>query len=185
MMPYTPKQQYPIPRSPRYQTLNAWRGAACLMAVIYHATLITYTIHTETTSHLASQLVTITHAFNAGLPMFFMISGYCISAAADAAHRNEHSVRSYFTRQFHRIFPPLWAAMGVGVILFLALDYLLFPVSCRVSPGRNFARGGIQAGSGVGTSPSRKRGGITSLATNAGTSPGRPGHFAMRNSLMP
>jgi peptidoglycan/LPS O-acetylase OafA/YrhL len=97
------------------------------MAVIYHATLITCTTRTETTSHLASQLVTITHAFNAGVPMFFVISGYCISAATDAARRREHSVRSYFTRRFCRIFLPLCASMGVGVILFLALDYLLFP----------------------------------------------------------
>jgi peptidoglycan/LPS O-acetylase OafA/YrhL len=59
--------------------------------------------------------------------MFFVISEYCIAAAADSARQRERSVRSYFTRRFHRIFPPLWIAMGAGIALFLSLDYFLFP----------------------------------------------------------
>jgi len=126
-MPHPVNGDYPAPRSPRYQTLDAWRGVACLMVVIYHATIITCATRPETGTGVAYDLVTFTHQLSAGVPMFFVISGYCISAAADSARRREHSVRTYFWRRFRRIYPPLWAIIAAGIVLFLTLDYVLFP----------------------------------------------------------
>jgi peptidoglycan/LPS O-acetylase OafA/YrhL len=97
------------------------------MVVVYHATIITHDTRTEPTSGLASWLITHAHRLNMGVPMFFVISGYCISAAADAARRRDRRVRTYFWRRFRRIFPPLWAMIGLGVVLFLVLDYGLWP----------------------------------------------------------
>ena len=54
----------------------------------------------------------------AGVPIFFVISGYCISATADSARRKGLPARTYFWRRFRRIFPPYWiflmAAVTVG-----------------------------------------------------------------------
>src|SRR5262249_34134627 len=72
------------PRCPRYQSLDAWRGVACLMVVVYHATIITHDTRPQSSSGLAHNIITQAHLLNAGVPMFFVISGYCISAAADS-----------------------------------------------------------------------------------------------------
>jgi peptidoglycan/LPS O-acetylase OafA/YrhL len=126
-MPDCPQGKVHGPRCPRYQTLDAWRGLACLLVVFYHSTLICHDTRPDAGSGLGSYLISFAHVCNAGVPMFFVISGYCISAAADSARRRQHSVRSYFWRRFRRIFPPLWIMIAAGVALFLVLDYLLCP----------------------------------------------------------
>jgi peptidoglycan/LPS O-acetylase OafA/YrhL len=45
-----------------------------------------------------------------GVPLFFVISGYCISSTCDSMRRKRHSARTYFWRRYRRIFPPFWAA---------------------------------------------------------------------------
>ncbi len=62
-----------------------------------------------------------------GVPLFFVISGYCISAAADRARRHDHPVRTYFIRRFRRIYPPLWAVIAASILFFVAVDYVAWP----------------------------------------------------------
>ena len=61
------------------------------------------------------------------MPLFFVISGYCISAAADRARRHDHPVRTYFVRRFRRIYPPLWAVIAASILFFVAVDYVVWP----------------------------------------------------------
>jgi len=62
-----------------------------------------------------------THIFygygNLGVPMFFVISGYCILIALD--HSKTSS--AFIIRRFFRIFPPYWFSLlfTLGIILFL------------------------------------------------------------------
>ena len=56
-----------------------------------------------------------------------MISGYCISAAADRARRHDHPVRTYFLRRFRRIYPPLWVVIAASILFFLVVDYVVWP----------------------------------------------------------
>ena len=49
--------------------------------------------------------------------IFFVISGYCIAAAAHRAIEQRTGVATFLARRFRRIFPPWWAAM----VLWLAL----------------------------------------------------------------
>src|SRR5258706_14505742 len=102
--------------SRRFESLDHWRGVACLLVVVYHSTII----YLSTTS-LASPapgwvggLLEITHHFNVGVALFFVISGYCIAAAADGARRRESGVRPYFLRRFRRIHPPSWCMVVVS-----------------------------------------------------------------------
>jgi peptidoglycan/LPS O-acetylase OafA/YrhL len=47
-----------------------------------------------------------------GVTLFFVISGYCIAASADAHHRRTDSPWRFLRRRFWRIYPPYWFAMG-------------------------------------------------------------------------
>jgi peptidoglycan/LPS O-acetylase OafA/YrhL len=98
------------------------------MVIIYHSTMV----HAGTPS--ASADTGVIWAFlwlarygNLGVPLFFVISGYCIAAAADRARRHDHAVRTYFVRRFRRIYPPLWAVIAASVLFFLVVDYVLWP----------------------------------------------------------
>jgi peptidoglycan/LPS O-acetylase OafA/YrhL len=57
-----------------------------------------------------------------GVPIFFVISGYCISATADATRRKGGQVRDYFKRRVRRIFPPYWIMAGLTCIFVGGLE---------------------------------------------------------------
>jgi len=99
----------PIPRCPRYPSLDMWRGIACLSVVFFHSTLFCY--QSMQTRDLPSVIVAVTARGWAGVPLFFVISGYCISATADSARRKPRPARKYFFRRFRRIFPPYWTSI--------------------------------------------------------------------------
>ena len=120
----TPEQSY------RYQTLDAWRGLACVLLVIYHSTM-----HVDARADLATSwwsklgflLVTATKQLNVGVPIFFVISGYCIVATLDARRRSGEGVRVYFWRRFRRIYPPYWVALVVSSIVIWLVERFLWP----------------------------------------------------------
>jgi peptidoglycan/LPS O-acetylase OafA/YrhL len=68
-------------------------------------------------------LVEATHSFNVGVALFFVISGYCIAAAADNSRKRSHSTRTYFVRRFRRIYPPFWIVVILSIGAFFLLDY--------------------------------------------------------------
>jgi peptidoglycan/LPS O-acetylase OafA/YrhL len=55
-----------------------------------------------------------------GVPIFFVISGYCISATADSSRRKGTPVITYFYRRWRRIFPPYWIFLGIAAAYILA-----------------------------------------------------------------
>ena len=115
-------------RSPsRYRSLDFWRGVACLLVVVFHSTFYVSTAELdEQVKHLqvddlASLAVWATSRFWLGVPLFFVISGYCIAASASAMARTDYSTTRYFQRRFRRIYPPLWiflivSCAAVGVV---------------------------------------------------------------------
>ncbi len=92
----------PTPLWPeRYGMLDGWRGLAAVAVVVHHV------------------------APQAGLPglaglflghwavmAFFVISGYCIAAAADACLRRGLSFRTFMRRRLRRIYPPYALAVA-------------------------------------------------------------------------
>src|SRR5262245_59812438 len=104
----------PAPRNPRYESLDMWRGVACLLVLLNHA--IVYQLPDGTTPQGLQRFDVAAAAVAArlwlGVPMFFVISGYCISAAVDSYRRRGSSVGTYFVRRFKRIFPPYWAVLA-------------------------------------------------------------------------
>src|SRR5438128_7492185 len=104
----------PLPRSPRYRSLDTWRGAACLMIVLIHAAngLDLEELRASPQTGWASSLVAfLLSRMGVGVTIFFVISGYCISATADSNRRSGAGCGQYFVRRIRRIFPPYWAIL--------------------------------------------------------------------------
>jgi peptidoglycan/LPS O-acetylase OafA/YrhL len=125
------------PQKPRYDSLDAWRGLACLLVVVFHSVL--YVTGVEFDSRVRSSggsfwewTLVVCSRFWIGVPLFFVISGYCIAASADAARDRRGGVRRYFVRRFRRIYPPLFAVLAVAAVFCLCL--LLLPPSLRLGP---------------------------------------------------
>ena len=106
----------PAPRSPRYRSLDMWRGTACLMIVLIHAAngLDLEQLRSNAQTHWASSLVALLLSrLGVGVTIFFVISGYCISATADSNRRSGAGCGQYFVRRIRRIFPPYWVLLAV------------------------------------------------------------------------
>ena len=125
------------PRCPRYQSLDFWRGIACLLVLVYHSTLLHLAGRSNTApsgSGAARWLVDLTHYLSVGVPLFFVISGYCIAAAADTVRQRRHSLGAYFTRRFRRIYPPFWIFVACYAVALVMIDCVLFPKLVTTSP---------------------------------------------------
>lgn len=113
--------------SGRYQSLDLWRGAACLMLVFYHTTfhventLEPRNLSTWTAAGVALKAATLLWV---GVPIFFVISGYCIAASVASLRRRSCSLREFFGRRVRRIYPPLWIASIWAVVAVWAIATL-------------------------------------------------------------
>lgn len=109
----------PAPRR-RYAMLDVWRGVACLMVVVFHATY--YARLNPAGEGIAAWAIGATARGWMGVPIFFVISGYCISAAAESVRGSRQSVGAYFQRRLRRIFPPYWVTLAGTLVLVVAVD---------------------------------------------------------------
>lgn len=115
------------PSRPRCDSLDIWRGVACLLVLIYHS--VSYSgldplAEAGTLERAYAAAGAVAARLWLGVPIFFVISGYCIAAAADNHRRKQAPIKRYFFRRFHRIFPPYWAVLGVTALAIGAGDLL-------------------------------------------------------------
>ncbi len=127
----------------RYALLDCWRGIACLMVMVAHAgetAGMKYTDGQVPISEFAGQCVAALGALGAGVQIFFVISGYCISATVSGFAEQQKSVTQYFARRFWRIYPAYWAMfmlMAVAVSfseMALTQGWIPSPLHNRHSP---------------------------------------------------
>ena len=103
----------PKPQNARYESLDMWRGVACLCLVLYHAAFFCETsmrVGDVGSWSIADSFLYAIKKTWCGVPIFFVISGYCIAASLDSLRRKPHSLLHFFSRRMHRIYPPLWIA---------------------------------------------------------------------------
>lgn len=99
-------------RSSRYKSLDVWRGVACLTVVIYHtAQLVERRFEGDT-----AVVYSLLRYGYLGVPLFFVISGYCISAAVESHRRSNRPGWTFIWRRARRIYPPFWASTGLLVL---------------------------------------------------------------------
>jgi peptidoglycan/LPS O-acetylase OafA/YrhL len=80
------------PWAPRYELIEGLRGLAALAVVLHH-------VGVASMGHYA-------------VMVFFVISGYCITASAESCRRGGGGVRGFMTRRVKRIYPPYLAAVA-------------------------------------------------------------------------
>jgi peptidoglycan/LPS O-acetylase OafA/YrhL len=155
-------QSVPQLQRQRYGMLDAWRGVACLGVVVLHSTP---QFKPDASPSWVGFVERIIDQFWIGVPMFFVISGYCIAATADSTRRKQRGVGTFFYRRFRRIYPPYW------IFLLFATVFLLigerFPL-LQISNGVTVRRPGeIDPGHWVGNVTLTE----TWLSTVCGTQP--------------
>jgi peptidoglycan/LPS O-acetylase OafA/YrhL len=106
---------------PRYRTLDAWRGLACVMVVIHHAG---YALEWSEAGYawLRWLAVLVVRRMSLGVALFFVISGYCIAASVEANARRGDAPLVFLSRRIWRIYPPYWVALLGFAALVVALD---------------------------------------------------------------
>ena len=116
------------PREARYPSLDVWRGLACLMVLVNHSTFFSPTGDLNLWDvQLGLWLRAASQRLWTGVPIFFVISGYCISATADSSRIKNDHITTYFFRRFRRIFPPYWIVVLLSAVAVGVVDYLLLP----------------------------------------------------------
>jgi peptidoglycan/LPS O-acetylase OafA/YrhL len=94
-----------------YKLLGGLRGLACLGVLLFHLGVVPY-------GHYC-------------VMVFFVISGYCITASALSSLRRGVSFAAYMSRRIRRIFPPYLIAVA-----FFAITRFLRPVLTNGPPWR-------------------------------------------------
>ncbi|HJZ90773.1 MAG TPA: acyltransferase [Gemmataceae bacterium] len=92
----------------RYPLLNYLRGVAAVWVFAHHLAW--------SRADVTAPGVILRGYF--GVPMFFVISGFCLAAAARQARDRGDSMGTFLTRRLLRVYPPLWAALGVAVVVY-------------------------------------------------------------------
>jgi peptidoglycan/LPS O-acetylase OafA/YrhL len=120
MLDMTERRTIPVTPPTRYLTLDHWRGLACLAVLVNHA------VWHHTGTQIDQALYVLASRLWIGVPVFFVISGYCISAAVDS-HRRQTSrpLHVYFTRRLRRIYPPYWAVLAITLLAVATIDVSL------------------------------------------------------------
>lgn len=122
----------PLPPPRRYHSLDFWRGVACLVVVMGHSLdnfmftkpAIPATIASASDAGLWGLL--FIYRLPPGVPMFFVISGYCITASAVSHRDRKLPICNYFFRRLRRIFPPLWIYLAIALPL-ISLLAVMWP----------------------------------------------------------
>lgn len=91
----------------RYALLEPLRGIAALWVFCYHYRF------SDALQQWAPGLHTLFRVGDLGVPMFFVLSGYCITASARSAIRHDEPTRGFLYRRVRRIYPPYWFSILV------------------------------------------------------------------------
>ncbi|MDA9779008.1 acyltransferase [Rubripirellula sp.] len=94
----------------KYFTLDLFRGLAALWVFAYHF---------DFSSHFRDLFPTLTKLFSIGhlgVPIFFVISGYCITTSARRSIAREANTLSFIYRRLRRIYPPMWCSAILFVV---------------------------------------------------------------------
>ena len=102
----------------KFRLLEPLRGLAAVWVLLFHYEF----------SHSFQTVAPGLHAFcklgELAVPMFFVISGYCIAAAARNSIKKDEPAIRFLTRRLRRIFPPYWASIAVVAVLPFLIEFI-------------------------------------------------------------
>lgn len=98
-----------------YKSLDFWRGFAAIWVVLFHSIS---SIQTDSGRPLPRNIfVDFCLWGDAGVVLFFVISGYCIAVAAANIIDRDQPVRRFITARVRRIFPPHWVVLLLFILM--------------------------------------------------------------------
>lgn len=95
----------------RFDLLDIVRGLAAVWVLTFHSQF------SEAFRGALPWLHHVTRAGYLGVEVFFVVSGYCVTAAAMRGLAKNESVKTFLYRRLHRIYPPFWCSIVVVVSL--------------------------------------------------------------------
>jgi peptidoglycan/LPS O-acetylase OafA/YrhL len=110
-----------LQRIPPFKTLDAFRGFAAIWVVMAH--ISDRWIPDASSPYLKEPLYAFASVGQLGVVIFFVISGYCITAAAYSALVTGKSVWRYGYERVRRIYPPYLAALILTVLSVMAINF--------------------------------------------------------------
>jgi len=108
----------------RYRSLDIWRGIACFLVVLIHAFSLPNNLLNQTGpwSGFCRCIDSVACRLWIGVPIFFVISGYCIGAAADAHRRHRRPIHDFFVCRLRRVYLPYFVALAFTAGLVFVFD---------------------------------------------------------------
>ncbi|HYV36723.1 MAG TPA: acyltransferase family protein, partial [Gemmataceae bacterium] len=103
----------------RFNLLEPLRGLAALWVLCFHFGF------SEAFSESFPVLTCLFAQGDLGVPMFFVISGFCVTASARSAIRHGESSMSFMYRRARRIYPPFW----FSILVVISLPFLIELIS--------------------------------------------------------
>jgi peptidoglycan/LPS O-acetylase OafA/YrhL len=107
-----------VRRTLRFPLLDPLRGSAALWVLTFH---YGFSAQFQTNFPSVMALFRVGHL---GVPMFFVISGYCLMASLRTALRESEGTGSFMYRRARRIFPPFWFSLAVVAALPFVMEAL-------------------------------------------------------------
>ena len=101
-------------RGSRYEFLDALRGVAILAVMLLHFGARGRAADDQLVH--ARLWPFVSHGY-LGVQLFFVLSGYCITAAMQSAARNPMRFRVFIQRRLRRILPPYWWSLLLTVAM--------------------------------------------------------------------
>lgn len=112
----------------RYAALDPLRGLAAIWVFFFHYPFSPVFQATFPLLH------TFMKAGDRAVPMFFVISGYCLAMAASRAAKYDRPIGGFFYRRAKRIFPTFWCS----IVLIVLLKYTTWFVAQSLSIAYDF-----------------------------------------------
>jgi peptidoglycan/LPS O-acetylase OafA/YrhL len=102
------------PAPGRLESIDVARGLAALSVAIYHQGYGTGLVHL---THVPAFSYLDLPGSRLAVPLFFVISGFCIHLGGLARQGDAHFSRAFFTQRFFRIYPPWLTALAASMLV--------------------------------------------------------------------
>ncbi len=105
---------------PRFESLDWIRGLAALWVFAFHYGF------SQSFQESFPGLFAFFRLGDLGVPIFFVISGYCMAVAVERSRAKGDSIGQFLSRRFRRIYPTFWCSIAVAMAVPVVIEFLSY-----------------------------------------------------------